>query len=230
MRPLLFLLLLLIQPPVLEPGTPLVVTLDGGPTEVRYMGQAGEIITLSAHALDDETLDPTLELLQNNQRLAYNDDHLNESDTLAAQDSQIGPLLLDETGTYRLQIDSFNGVQSGRIELRLDSQPQVQPCQSGEISLRAGTVFACTLDLNAGQTLTVTARDSSNSLDPMLRLLDASGTVLAANDDHAGLDLTLNQLDAQLDPVPIAAAGTYRVEVRDFAGQAGRVALTIISS
>lgn len=227
---LLLMIFWLLQAPVLRPETPIVLDLAEQPGEVLYLGQPGEVISVSAHSLEDEPLDLTLAILLDDERLAFNDDHSGEDNDLAPQDAGIQDLVLDEAGRYQIRVANFNGLPTGRVELRLTGRPLVENCMAGEVVLRPNRVFACMLDLDAGQSLSVSARDSSNSLDPVLQLLKPDGTLLAFNDDHEGLDLSLNQLDAQLDGITIPETGRYRLEVRDFAGQAGTVALWIILS
>jgi hypothetical protein len=66
----------------------------------------------------------------------------------------------------------------------------------------------------------------SGDLDPLLRLRDASGNVLAENDDAADSSLGLN---AQLLQVALPADGPYTVEAVRFAGT-GRYRLVIVTT
>lgn len=230
MRSYLFILIWLLQAPLLGPEASITLDLSTGPGAVFYIGQPGEVISVSAHSLEAEPLDLTLEILLDDERLAFNDDHGSDDPFLAPQDARIQDLVLDQTGMYRIRVANFNGLPTGRIELSMTVRPVLKDCTTGEIVLQPNTIFACTLDMNAGQSLSVSARDSSSSLDPILQVLKPDGTLLAFNDDHEGLDLNLNQLDAALEEIIIPEAGRYQLEVHDFAGQAGTVDLRIISS
>ncbi|MBZ0299956.1 MAG: hypothetical protein K8J31_09455, partial [Anaerolineae bacterium] len=168
------LLLGLLQPVTILPGTPVTVTLtaNAGPVDVHYLAAGDEIVTITARSRAGEPIDVTLELLRDATHLAFNDDHLTEQVDLALQDAALVDLSLDEAGTYTLRVNSFSGAQSGDVEVRLESRPQIGPCAlpSQPVNLRANRVFSCWLDLKAGQVVTLTARDTSGSLDPLLAL------------------------------------------------------------
>ena len=106
--------------------------------------------------------------------------------------------------------------------------PHIPPCDSTPqpVTLRPHTPFTCWLELDEAGTLTASARDTSGTLDPVLRLFDADMNLLALNDDHGSGDLTLNVLDAKLAEIG-AGVGQYQLQVSDFSGAAGTVELTI---
>jgi hypothetical protein len=226
----ILMLFLMVQTPVLSPNEPLQLDLARDEPVVEFSVAAGDVVSLSAHSLEAEPLDLTLEILRDKERLAFNDDHRGDTSDLAPSDDSIEALLLEVDGIYQVRVANFNGLSTGRVELRLTVQPQLTDCTAGEIDLPANRVYRCTLALSAGQTLTLSAHDLSGGLDPMLRLLAPDGALLAVNDDHVGLALGLNLLDSQLAAVAIPAAGRYTLELRDFAGQAGPLTLAIISS
>ncbi len=65
-------------------------------------------------------------------------------------------------------------------------------------------------DVNAGETITITAESASGGLDPMLILLDANDNVLAFDDDSGG------GLNAQLRNIRLPQTGLYTVAVTRF--------------
>lgn len=224
-------LLWLAQPISAEAGTPVSVMLSAGagPTDVIYTAAPGEVVTVTARSNAEEPIDVTLEILRENERIAFNDDHRTNLELLAPLDSAISGLLLEETGSYTLRIHSFSGAQSGEVEVLVQSEPLIQPCvtPAQAVELAAHQPFVCLLDLQAGQTVALTARDTSSTLDPVLALLDADDVLLAQNDDHNSDDLLLNVLDARIAKYEISTTGTYTVRVSDFGGAAGALDLRI---
>lgn len=219
---------------IVTAGEPVTVLLTGGdgPVDVQVAVEAGEQLTVTARSLADEPLDVTLEILRDEARLAFNDDHDTDFGDLAPLDAAIVAFVPPEAGTVTLRIHSFNGAQTGEIEVSVESSPLVPPCDEPlhSATLRQNSVFTCWLELEAGATLTVAARDSSGTLDPVLRLLDADQALLADNDDHGTADLTLNVLDAKIADYIIVNDGRYTIQVRDFAGAAGMLDLTLTIS
>jgi hypothetical protein len=224
-------ILWLIQPGTIIAGTPLTVTLTAGagPADAVYIAAPDEVLTVTARSAADEPVDVTLEILRDNQRIAFNDDHHTEFSDLAPLDAAITGLHIKEAGVYTLRIHSFSGAQSGEVEVLVQSEPLIQPCETPAqtVELPPNRAFACLLDLQAGQTLTLTARDISGTLDPVLTLLDPDGAQMVINDDHDSSDLTLNVLDAKMVNIPIDEAGTYTVLLSDFGGAAGTLALGV---
>ncbi len=215
------------------PDVPTIITLNGDarPVDVVYQAEDGEQITIVAHSLADEPIDVTLEILQDHQRLAFNDDHQTEREGLSTQDSVIENLVFSAAGDYIIRVNSFNGAQSGDIEVVIESIPTSVPCempiQSGELT-RNGQ-FSCTLSVDSESAITISARDTSSTLDPVLTLLevlDEQLTRAAYNDDHTTSDFSLNTLDAQISDFVLSAGIVYEVQVNDFSGAAGTFELT----
>jgi hypothetical protein len=211
--------------PRLTPGAALTLTLDGqGPVVATFTADSGDRVTLTAQALDE--LDTTLELLgPNGRRVAFNDDHGTDAAALAASDSRITRLTLDQAGDYVVRVDSFNGVTAGDVRLTLDVPPPPDAAARDVLLLR-GEALTIPLALDAGDRLTVTLSDPRGLRDPLLRLVAPDGALIGANDDHTSADLTLNLFDARLD-VTVDAAGEYRLELREFLGRGGLLALEI---
>lgn len=214
---------------LIEADAPQVVTLEAhaGPVDVTYTAAGAEVVRLSARALDDPPIDVTLEVLDGDARLTYADDNADERPDLAPTDAVIERLVLPRAGTYRLRIHSFSGAQSGAVEVRITPYEPAPPCVEGAVWLRRGAGHSCALTLSAGDRLDLRARDLLGPLDPMLTLIDPTSAVVAANDDHPGIDPTLHQLDAHLADFTAPAAGVYTLRVTDFAGRAGPVALLL---
>lgn len=87
-----------------------------------------------------------------------------------------------------------------------------------EATATVGDVSAYGFDLAAPAPLTVTA--TSGAGDPLIRLLDAAGTVLAENDDFDGLD-------ARIELGEALAAGDYCVEIEDLNGAENAVTVAL---
>ena len=219
----------LVQPVIA--GTPLTITLTAGagPVDMTYNAAPDEVLTVTARSTPAEPIDVTLEILLDDERITFNDDHRTTLENLTPQDSAVTNLIINEAGDYTLRIHSFSGAQSGDVEVLVRSSLLVEACETPAqtVELLPHRAFTCLLDLEVGQTVTLTARDTSGTLDPVLTLLDADGTLLARNDDHASADLTLNVLDAQIADYEVEEAGTYRVRVSDFGGAAGTLELLI---
>lgn len=220
-----FILLWFMQPVI--PPTTITLTAGAGPVDVNFTAAPDEVLTITAHSIAAEPIDVTLEVLLGNERIAFNDDHLTMLGDLAPQDSAITGLIVAEAGDYILRLHSFSGAQSGDVEVVVQSKPLVEACTIGAVQLPPHRAFHCTLDLQAGQTIMLTARDTSGTLDPVLALSDPAGTQVIINDDHTSADLTLNVLDAQIAGYAAEQTGTYTVRVSDFAGAAGTFDLLV---
>lgn len=210
--------------------TPLIVTLNGDarPADVVYHADEGEQITIIARSLADEPIDVTLEILQDNQRVAFNDDHHSSRASLGAQDAVIANLVFTAADDYTIRVNSFNGAQRGDVEIFVESIPLAAPC---ELPLQIGELgrngrFSCLLSVNSDSSFTITVRDISGTLDPVVMVLDARSARAAYNDDHGTTNLSLNTLDAQISNLVLSRDETYTVQVTDFSGAAGKFELT----
>gem|GEM_PF-3115139 len=177
------------------------------PLELVY--PAGGTVTIRAVPLDDsEPLDLTLMVLDNQlRRLAYEDD--GDSGELVLERFMLG-----DAPPYTLRFDSFNGFQSGEIEVIVT---QVDPFAltteaegdtsrlSGE--LPAGMVFTWPLSLAAGASLTASVSTEGDAREMWLRLLTVDGEALAG---------PLPELD-----YTAAEASDVVLEVREIAGRGG---------
>lgn len=225
--------------------TPLTLTADA-PAQMTYTAEANEAVLIGVRS--GGTIDTTLSVFApDGERIAFNDDlqiadgngdgcHELGDSCYSANESLIFYLLFPAAGEYTLVIDSFNGVQAGEVTVSIirwfadffvliEDTPgrtvvnfQLLPHQ------RTG---AYTFSAQAGEMLTISARDVDGGVDPRLVLRDAAGELIAANDDHAGDDPQLDTLDAQIADFVIPVDGSYTALVSDFLGRYGVIELTI---
>jgi hypothetical protein len=134
--------------------------------------------------------------------------------------SGISNILLFTLGTYPEVTEEES--QPGSLPHRNDSIEKAEPVRSTPVVVN-GTLRGPERDVfrvmgKAGErrVFEVEARRSGSAVDPVLRILDASGKQLARSDDGAGAGL-----DARLD-FTFPAEGTYYVEIADarFSNQA----------
>ncbi len=208
----------------------MVVDLDGeNPVVLQFEATAGQTIRAEVLAADDDDLlnDPVVAIISPGAMLlAYNNNA--EPDT---RDALIPALTLPIDGTYTLYVNTYGGIYAGELTVRLEAvdpfNVQMTDDDTRTLTLPAGQPYRETLTLTAGDTLTVTARDLNRTLDPALALYDAQGEQVAFNDDHPGVDLTLDAFDAQLLDIAIVADGEYTLMVWDLMAVAGELELKI---
>lgn len=225
------LLLALLQPATIEPNVPVTIHLSAGngPVDIQYTGSADEIVQITARSAASEAIDVTLEVLLNETRIAFNDDHSQTESELSPLDAAITDLSLPEAGDYIIRVHSFSGAQSGAVEILIASNPTIMPCRQPlqSVPLKPYRTFTCRLELQAGKRVTLTAHDLSGTLDPVLTLADAKGSLLAYSDDHSDGDLGLNVLDARIVAYAVAEDCDCVIDVRDFSGEGGMGELII---
>lgn len=220
-----------------------VVTFDAeAPALLTYEASGDEVVSITARTLNPATDNPAehdlvLDVLApDGARLAYNDDHQTARDDLAPTDAAIDKLILEQPGIYTIRVDTYGGIFPGEAEVTFSAADLhdaiIERSDDGntfiEALLPAGTRYSYTFEAAEGDTLTFTARDTSNSLDPRLLLVDAAtGDVLTSNDDHNSADPALDLLDARMSVFVVPATGRYTVIVTDFLGKAGHFVLTL---
>jgi hypothetical protein len=225
--------------PPLIPDESQIVTLEGNidPTLLRFDGVRGQTVILTARDVPEgESLDVVLEVLQpNGARLRFNDNHMGGDSSLAQTDSRI-KVILPQDGEYVVRVNSYGGIFEGDVEVLL----QVVDLFSVEIiedndgltmltlTLPSNLAYQHELTLEAGDVLTITARDIGGSLDPVVRLVDSDGVVIAQNDDHGTAATHLDVFDAQIADFIVETTGEHVIEVLDFLGRGGQIELTIV--
>jgi hypothetical protein len=223
-------------------NTPITVELTGqGPVDVPYTAETEETINVNVRSIVANTVDTTVEVIGPDGRtLAYNDDRspsIRDS-RLGAFDSAIQALALPEAGTYIIRVGSYNNTGIGEVEVLVESGAMTTTSSGDPTSvhdseivagaLTTGGTFAYSFTADAGEQLTIAARDTSGTLDPRLLLMDSQFNPLAENDDHATDDPALDEYDAKIEDFIAPAAGTYNLIVSDFAGANGAFQLVII--
>ncbi|MEO8607413.1 MAG: pre-peptidase C-terminal domain-containing protein [Chloroflexota bacterium] len=217
---------------VLIPGAAVQGTLNSTTTQQDWVlnGEAGQTVTISAVDVSESgALDVGLKLIAPNGQEEANNDDQTGTDLTTAVDSQISDYILAASGKYTVRVELVNGsgtyrlgiVQELPFTLSGDAPTQLQGTLEGALP-KQRWIF----DAKAGQVLTITMQAQTGTLDPVLRLLDKNGNVVADNDDAA--DTALGK-DAQIVMVKIPANGTYTLEAGRFSG-AGDYSLVIVAT
>ncbi|MEM9950843.1 MAG: hypothetical protein AAF846_04535 [Chloroflexota bacterium] len=228
------LLIILLIPIVVYAQEPATIDLDSEllvsvsaerPTTIQFELDEQQYISLQAESTSDE-FDPVLWVVDDAQRLrAYNDDSQTSS-------ASIDNMLL-QAGDYTIYVDSFNGVSEGEVTVSLNtvSPNEITIDEQDDAIIIEGYLLADTVyrhQLAISQdTISVTVRDLSGTLDPYLVLYEDSEQVIAENDDHAIFDFTLNTFDSHLADVDVSNLETILIEVRDFLGREGQFQIIV---
>lgn len=233
----------------IAPDEIISVSVDGtGPFVLVYDAQGGETVVITARSTggDDDydedsaeyraSLDPVLDVLgRDGYRLAYNHRHGTARDDLGANDALINGLRLDDAGPYYIRANTYGGNFRAEIDVLLEIidpfDTAVTENDDGDIivtgRLPRFETFTYTFDAQTDELFTITARDTSRRLDPLLTLLDPGGVEMASNDDHGSADSSLDVRDSRISDVVAPVDGMYTVTLTDFIGNAGRFELTI---
>ncbi len=219
----------------LRTDTPITVTLGDSPVWLNYDGTAGEIITITTMtAITDTAPDTVLEILiPDGHRLAYVDDVVLADGTIKS-DAILADIELPFDGQYRIRVDSFNGVSVGDVEVMLtevthdysDITRDNLTIVSDDIPKLGSLDYI--LEVEADTILSVLARDTSGTLDPVLHVYDASDTLIGFNDDHQSTNLSLDVLDAGVFDLSISDDMTLAIEVSDYLGREGSIELIVM--
>jgi hypothetical protein len=217
---------------VLIPGVAVQGTLNSTTTQQDWTlnGEAGQSVTISAvDSSESGALDAGLKLIAPNGQEEANNDDQTGADLTTPVDAQISDHLLATSGKYTVRVELVNGsgtyrlgiVQELPFTLKSDAPTQLQGTLEGALPKQLW-IF----DAQVGQVLTITMQAQNGTLDPILRLLDTKGQVIADNDDAA--DTALGK-DAQMVMVKIPANGKYTLEAGRFSG-AGDYGLIIVAT
>jgi len=226
--------------PTITLDEPQTVTLNAdAPAMLIYSAEESHYITVTTRAISggDDLPDTVLEVLTlDYERLAYDDDtvFVENGEIVIQRDAQLPDLLLPEPGDYRIRVDSFNGVSEGEVEVLVTLADKFTPTietdentTTIQARLPLAKVFTYDISVEAGEQLTLTARDATGAIDPVLRLLDESGAIIAENDDHQSDDLRLNAFAARIAGYNVDADGVLTVQVFDFMGREGSIEIWI---
>lgn len=193
------------------------------PEEARhiwyYDAQAAETVTLTAIA-DEEAfnLNVALRVLQpGGGELASVDD--DESGILLNPlDAQLRDLRLPRAGRYTILVERVEG--EGRYRLGISAPQSID--LSNPLTERRGLlretqpVQRWQFAGRGGQRLTITMLTQDGSLDPLLRVYDPNGNLLAENDDAEDTALGF---DAQIVDLQLPFNGEYIIEAGRFDGE-----------
>jgi hypothetical protein len=212
------------QLPQISLDEPMTLSLEGdGPVGVIYEGEGP--IYISANPVDaDAPLDVVLSVLDAEfNQIAYQDD-------ASEGKEQISSLSLPTTVPYTIQVDSFNGLQTGDVELVV-SQPELSLVDNGsvEMDLAQGGVLKLALPVSAGTEYIVTARSLDADHDLRLSVYDEDGEQVTSNDDHNSEGESLGSLDARVI-FSAEADVIFSLEITEFLGRATRIAIDVAST
>ncbi len=192
---------------------------------------AGQQATINAvDAVRDSGLDVAIRLLApDGSEEAYNDDQQG-TDLYSLYDAQIPLHTFAASGAYTVVVERVQGEGTYRLGIIADKSFELGSDGVTRIEGRLQDVFPTqrwVFTGRAGQVFTVTMQaDPVSTLDPLLRLLDADGRVVARNDDAADPALGVN---AQLVQVSLPAEGTYVIEASRYEGE-GAYTLVIVAT
>lgn len=205
------------------------VTADA-PAEISFNANTGR---LSIEVYSDD-FDPSVTLLgPDGALLAFADDDAHFEDgerVLTDASARLMNIRILESGPYTARIDSFNGVSEGEATLRIhQGQLSVPALADAEamLTLFENEITTQAVAFEATMNYTIIARDSSGNVDPVLRIRDENGAIVAQNDDHGRFDLSLAPFDAALYDWSPPEEGTYRLEILDFLGRPGNIRIEI---
>ena len=204
---------------------------DSAPAEFRVSVPAGSVMQIDVLTTSD--LDPmvTVTDARTGEVLAEDDDggdDLNSRVRIRGEDS--GRAILISVNSYDSTWVGEGESYGGSFDLRLSTSAYV-PHQVRTVTWGAresGTVSegeegnSYTFRAAAGDTVEVALMADDNSgLDPYLELQDASGEVIASNDDHNGLNSYISHTFASAGDYTIVAkgygssTGNYRLRLRE---------------
>ena len=179
----------------------------------RFDAQAGDLITIDMRRVGGK-LDPLVWLMdESGERIGLDDDGGEGSNAL------LSDFRIADAGAYIVQARRYSGEGSFSLSLsaRLPTPtptPVPPPIAYGENvtgSLDDDTPFQqYRFDARAGDVITLDMRNTSGKLDPLLRLWDNEGALLAEDDDGGvGGNALIDSLEIERAGAYIAQAGRY---------------------
>lgn len=212
--------------------------------EVLYTfnGTAGDVVTITMTAVDEESLDPLLTVLGPNGDIVASNDDIDLGG--GNYNSAITDFTLPETGTYTIVATRYageDGTSGGEFTLTLTGNGTnviVEPPTSGEAIVYNETItgiidnntseIAYTFEGTAGDVITIDMHvaNSFDTLDTFIILLGPDGQELASNDD-----VDLATTNSAITDFTLPSTGTYTVIATRFEGEdglsAGQFVLTV---
>lgn len=217
---------------VLENNTPIIINLDEtSPIILAYSAQRGDIINLTARAIDD--VDVVLEVLDaQDTRIAFNDNHHTDNNEISASDAVIENLSLNEAGVYLVRVDSFNGVSVGDVEITLENEPAFEIISDDDnqrilqVDLHQNEIFIYKLEPESNELITVTI-EASGITDTVLQLFDDNQMLIAENDDYIGDEVFISSLASRIENASMQAGQTYALHITEFLGRPATITVII---
>lgn len=204
-------------------GEAISLSIAPGGVYVSYDGEGPTSITVTPLEESDPPLDVVITVLDSDwQQVTYHDGNSSGEETIARLD-------LGNNGPFVIWVNSFNGLQAGRVELEvanIDVAVLALGVDPLVIDLLAGEVARVMLEgMDAGP-YRIAARSLTDERDVRLALVDAEGTIIASNDDHEGVAADISQWDAALVFEP-DAGGPWMLEIREYLGRAAQIEVSI---
>lgn len=198
--------------------------------EYTFLGNANDVVTITMQRRSGN-LDAYLLLMNGRgEILALNDDAL---DSEAPTDARINRFLLPATGTYTIvatRSGQERGVTSGVFALTLElvgSGPE-EASDENRVLRYGESITGIITDENfevrytfvgeQGDTVTISLIRQSGDLDAYLELLDASGNLIASNDDAPDMPV---DTDSRITNFRLPVFGPYTIVATRFQGVAG---------
>ncbi|MBZ0282201.1 MAG: hypothetical protein K8L97_15780 [Anaerolineae bacterium] len=181
-------------------------------------GGAGQRVTISAVDLGG-SMDVALKLIApDGSEETTNDDHAS-GDLPGLLDAQITDHLLATSGTYTIRVERVEGDGSYHLAVSTDHPFELSP--DGVTQLNGTLADALpsqrwVFQGQAGQIFTITMQAAGGTLDPLLSLYAADGTLIEENDDAADTAMGRN---AQIVGVTLPSDGVYYLDARRFEGE-----------
>ncbi len=220
--------------PMLIVGDVVSGTVDDSRAVNTYslMLEAGQTVTITMERTTGD-LDPYLALYgPDGSELISNDDAAAPlGDT--SLNAQIVNFSVPVAGTYTIQASRYarqDGASSGQYQLSVSAGEEVIVTPGGGAISLGQTVtgeitdaqprMPYTIQLEAGQTVTITMERTTGDLDPYLALYGPDGSELISNDDAAA-PVGDSDLNAQIVNFSVPVAGTYTIEATRYAQEDG---------
>jgi DNA-binding beta-propeller fold protein YncE len=185
-----------------------------------FAANAGQVATFSAvDTSRTDMLDVALRLFAPDGGEAAYSDGQDGQDLFGFYDAQIRAFTINTAGVYTVRVERVDGDGVYGLGITVDQGFEL----SAELATTLRGMLLDSLPVQrwvfqgkAGQVVTITMQTESGTLDPLLRLFDSGGMLLAENDDAA--DAALGK-DAQLVQVRLPQDGSYILESARFDGE-----------